>query len=159
MVFRDKLYHTFSLHSTGTYIMATLTLFKSRAPIMGYCFKDGSVVHFINHGYATTNKKHIEELTAECEAGHPNYYIDPNETETTTDLIDPMGALRARIREEERAKILAATDINRDMGETDQSGKLKGIANSQSIQGAMAASNGVAAVPAPASVSVKVSTK
>jgi hypothetical protein len=139
--------------------MATLTLFKSRAPIMGYAFKDGSVVHFINHGYATTNKKHIEELTAECEAGHPNYYIDPNETETTTDLIDPMGALRARIREEERAKLLTATDPSRDMGATDQSGKLQGIANSQSVMGAIAASNGVAATPAPSGVSVKVSTK
>jgi hypothetical protein len=117
--------------------MAELTVFKSRAPIMGYVFKTGKLIHFINGIYATSAKDEIEELTTECENGHPNYYIDENQKTIDSANLDPMAALRAQIREEERAKLLAATNVNRDMGSTTHSGKLEGIANSQSIAGAV----------------------
>jgi hypothetical protein len=114
--------------------MTTLTVFKSHAPVMGYAFKDGTVIHFRNHMYTTTSPKEIAELTAECEAGHPNYYIDPEQKTIDSEQMDPLAVLTAKIREEERAKLLAATDPTRDMGATAQ-GKLEGIANSASIQG------------------------
>ena len=117
-----------------------LTLFKSRADLMGHVFKSGKAVHFVQGRYATAAKTEIAELTAECEDGHPVFYIDPNETTIDSEQLDPFAALRAKIREEERAKLLAATDPNRDLGATSQSGKLEGIATSASIAGLMVAS-------------------
>jgi hypothetical protein len=115
--------------------MSTLTLFKSKAPVMGYVFKSGKMIHFINGIYATESKSEIEELTTECENGHPNYYIDKNELAIDSETLDPIAALRAQIREEERIKLLAATNPDRDMGTTVNTGKLEGISNSRSIQG------------------------
>ena len=120
--------------------MSELTLFKSRAATMGYAFKSGKTVHFMGGNYATSAKDEIEELTKECENGHPNFYIDENQKTIDSEMMDPMAVLRAKIREEERAKLMAATgDPMRDMGSTAQ-GKLEGIANSHSINGMAAAS-------------------
>ena len=127
----------------------TLFLFKSRADVMGYVFKSGKGIHFMQGQYATSAKNEIAELTEECENGHPNFYIDPKQKMVSQEELDPMHKIRAQIREEERAKLLAATDINRDMGSTMQDGKLTGISNSQSIIGAMAASESQAAAANP----------
>jgi hypothetical protein len=134
--------------------MTTLTLFKSRAGTMGYVFKNGKTVHFMGGTYATSAPEEIEELTKECEAGHPNYYIDVNQTTIDSELMDPMAVLVARIREEERAKLIAATDKSRDMGKVEFSGKLEGIANSHTIQGAMAHSDSQASAPVSAPIHV-----
>lgn len=114
--------------------MATLTLFRSHAPTMGYVFRSGRSVHFTEGKFATSNQDEIDELTKECQAGHPNYYIDDGQKTIDSEALDPMAIIRARIREEERAKLLAATNPARDLGETEQ-GKLEGIANSASILG------------------------
>lgn len=140
--------------------MTTLHVFRSQAAVMGYSLKDGSVIHFVNGMYATADKKHIEELTELCTSGHYNYFLDEKEITVDSEILDPMAMLRARIREEERIKLIAATDVNRDMGQTDQSGKLGGIANSQSVMGAVASSNGASTgagnvTVTPVSVSVK----
>lgn len=125
--------------------MSVLTVFKSRAAVMGYCFKSGKVVHFINGMYATSSKDEIEELTTECENGHPNYFIDADQTTIDSELLDPIAALRAQIREEERAKLIAATgNPLRDMGSTSNE-RLGGIANSHSINGLQAFSETQAA--------------
>lgn len=135
--------------------MAELTVFKSQAPVMGYCFRNGKVIHFVNGIYATSSKEEIAELTTECENGHPNYYIDAEQTKIDSEMLDPMAALRARIREEERAKLIAATDPTRDMGTTAQ-GKLEGIANSHTIAGLQAHSEAqfAAAHAAPAAPTI-----
>lgn len=120
--------------------MSLLTVFKSQAPTMGYVFKSGKTVHFINHIYATAAKDEIEELTTECQNGHPNYYIDAEMTQVDSAALNPMEVLRAQIRAEERAALLAATNPSRDMGTTEQGGKLEGIANSVTITGLAASS-------------------
>lgn len=120
--------------------MTTLTLFKSKAPSMGYVFANGHTIHFAAGQYATSSKFEIDELTKECENGHPNFYIDDGAKTVESEAMDPIAVLRARIREEERAALIAATDPKRDMGETKQ-GKLEGIANSHTIAGLQAASN------------------
>jgi hypothetical protein len=104
---------------------------------MGYVFKSGKSVHFIMGKYATANKAEIEELAAECSDPQSNYYIDSGETEVDSAAVDPIASLRAKIREEERAALIAATNPNRDMGTTVQ-GKLEGISNSRSVNGLMA---------------------
>jgi hypothetical protein len=126
-----------------------MALFKSRADIMGYVFRSGKGVHFIQGNYATSNKAEIEELTAECEAGHPNFYIDPKQTHVNKEDLDPMAKLRAQIREEERIKLLNATDINRDMGTTPQDQKLSGISNSSTVSGLIAGSESQAMAANP----------
>jgi hypothetical protein len=119
--------------------MSELSVFKSRAPTMGYVFKTGKVVHFMGGIYATAAKNEIEELTTECENGHPNFYIDPTQRVLDSEMLDPIAVLRATIRAEEVAKLRAMGDPLRDMGSTPQ-GKLEGIANSHSINGLQAAS-------------------
>lgn len=119
--------------------MSELSVFKSRAPTMGYVFKSGKVVHFMGGMYATASKSEIEELTTECENGHPNFYIDPSQKTLDSEALDPIAVLRATIRAEEIAKLQAMGDPLRDMGSTPQ-GKLEGIANSHSINGLQAAS-------------------
>jgi hypothetical protein len=119
--------------------MAELTVFKSRAPTMGYVFKAGKIVHFQAGMYATSSKEEIEELTTECENGHPNFFMDPNQKTIDSESLDPIGVLRATIRAEEIAKLRAMGDPTRDMGSTPQ-GKLEGIANSHTINGLQAAS-------------------
>lgn len=136
-----------------------MALFKSHADVMGYVFKSGKGVHFIQGNYATSNKAEIEELTAECEAGHPNFYIDPKQTHVSKEDLDPLAKLRAQIREEERMKLLAATDINRDMGTTPQEGKLTGIATSTTVQGLMAGSESQAAAANPNGRPIVVASK
>lgn len=116
-----------------------LKLFKSRPAIMGYVFRDGTNAHFIDHEYKTNRQSEIDELTEVCNEGGNTYYIDPEQTEISSIKVDPLAALTAKIREEERIKLLM--EIQRDMGETVNTGKLEGIANSSSIRGASAASN------------------
>jgi hypothetical protein len=133
--------------------MAELTVFKSRAMTMGYAFKSGKVVHFLAGMYATAAKDEIEELTTECDNAHPNFYIDPAQKTIDSEMMDPVAVLRAKIREEERALILAAMgNPQRDMGTTPQ-GKLEGIANSHTINGMQASSEAQASAaqtPIPA---------
>ena len=127
-----------------------MRLFKSRADVMGYVFKSGKGIHFTQGIYATAAKSEIEELEEECANGHPNFYIDPAQKTVKPEDLDPMAKIRAQIREEERAKLLAATDINRDMGSTAQDSKLSGISNSQTVAGLIVGSEsqGMAANPA-----------
>ena len=119
--------------------MAILTVFKSRAALMGYVFRSGKSVHFVAGKYATAHPDEIEELTKECTDPGSNYYIDSGETQVDSSELDPIASLRARIREEERALLIAATLTDRDFGTTAQ-GKLEGIANSKTISGAAAQS-------------------
>ena len=116
-----------------------LKLFKSRPAHMGYVFRDGTNVHFIDHEYKTNRQSEIDELTEVCNEGGTTYYIDPEQTEISSIKVDPLAALTAKIREEERVKLLLS--MERDMGETKHTGKLEGIANSSSIRGASVASN------------------
>lgn len=108
---------------------------------MGYAFRSGKTVHFLNGMYATESETEIKELTEECKSGHENYYIDSAQTTIESEMMDPMAILIARIREEERAKLILATNPGRDMGGTAFTGRLEGIANSASINGMQAASN------------------
>ena len=113
--------------------MSTLTLFKSRSPEMGYVFRSGRTIHFVAGQFATANQKEIDELNEVCAERHPCFYIDSEQSQIEEEALDPLAAMKAKIREEERLKLLAS--MNRDMGETTFNGKLGGIANSSTIRG------------------------
>ena len=119
-------------------------LFLSRAPVMGYVFRDGSYARFINHRFVTKLRSQIEEMQIVCEEGG-NYYTDPNELIAQPEA-DPHAALREQIRKEVEAELLSRQK-NTDMGTSTQ-GKLM-TANSSSIRGAMADSNAQTAAGNP----------
>lgn len=112
---------------------------------------NGKVAHFIvgpgqRFGrYITSNPVEIALLNKEIELRHPNIFVDANESELTPEMADPLTALRARIRAEilaeEQAKVAAATNPERNMGNSEQ-GKLN--AQSTSDVAATALGNGPA---------------
>jgi hypothetical protein len=122
------------------FIMTTLTLFKSKSPVMGYVFRSGKTIHFVGGQYATSSPKEIEELNEVCQDS-PNFYIDDGQKEIDSDAMDPMAVLTARIRKEidaERAN--ASNNPARELGGTSDDGKLGNIATSASFTGAAVAS-------------------
>lgn len=83
------------------------TLFKCSIQACQYYFKDGSRADFINGRYATDDEAKIEELQAEIEARHPNIYTDEAELTTAAVIQDPIAHLRAKIRAEVEAEMMA----------------------------------------------------
>ena len=113
--------------------MATLTLFKSHAPSMGYVFRSGRTVHFAGGMFTTTNQAEIDELNEVCQDS-PCFYVDDGQRTVDSEDVSPIALLRKQIREEEIAKLIATTNPNRDLGETLQpQGKLQGIANTAGV--------------------------
>ena len=135
-------------------VQGNARLFKSRAETMGYVFRSGTNVHFVNGRYLTTNPAEIAELEDVCSQGNPCFYDDPEEQEMNPKLVNPMEALRAKIREEERIKLLL--EQANDRGETKFSGRLEGVANSTTIRSGMAESGSGMATGSIASGSIKV---
>ena len=141
------------IEAEPTPVVKPYKIFKSRAHTMGYVFRSGANVHFVNHRLITKIPAEIAEMTAECEAGHPNFYIDPEDFETDNVVTDPHAALREQIRQEELVKLLAS---DRDFGKTEWTGKISGIANSTSIRSGAAESGSGMAQGAIAQGSIKV---
>lgn len=122
---------------------------------MGYVFASGKTIHFIGGIYATESEVEIKELIECCKSGNPCFYIDAEQTTVDSEMLDPIAQLTAKIRAQVLAEIVAASDPTNDRGETKQGGKLEGIANSSTMQGLQANSNGGATVAAG---SIKVAT-
>lgn len=105
--------------------MPMLRVFKSTMPSVNFIFGNGKPAIFQAGVYRTDVAEEIQALEYEVRLGHPHIYIDPAEQEVDSELLDPMTALRAKIREEilaeEAEKALKASDISRDMGTSDQS--------------------------------------
>lgn len=95
--------------------------YKSSVPSIQYIFKDGRPAWFIDGLYKTSDSKKIEELDAEIKLGHPYFsHAAKEESTAVLDENDIVGSMRERIRqqiiEEEKAKVRAASDKARDMG-------------------------------------------
>ena len=75
-------------------------LFKSYVPSIQFVFKNGKLAHFRDGRYATKVESEIQELTEEINNGHPTFYIDSNEEETTQEFLDPMDELRKKFYKE-----------------------------------------------------------
>lgn len=118
-----------------------VSIFFSYAPTMGYVFRSGRVIHFIGGQYTTTIKAEIEELNEVCAEANSNYYVKEGQLTIDPDQLDPVAVMYAKMLEQARAEVAAATNPDRNMGETSQ-GKLEGIANSSSIRGLAADSTG-----------------
>ena len=118
--------------------MSMVNVFKSRPQTIGYVFKSGKTVHFVNHQYTTTAPDEIKELSDECKANGAYFYVEGDGMMDTATL-DPIAGLRAQIEAEVLAKYAAQGNPLRDMGTTPMELKVGGIANSQTINGLAAA--------------------
>lgn len=96
--------------------MAIAKLFKSSVPNIFTILQTGTRVNFVNGVYFTTNKEDIAELTEEVLRGHPQIYIDANETEIDTKAVTPYEQLKQKIRGELLAEMAAASDTSNDRG-------------------------------------------
>lgn len=119
--------------------MAIKKVFKSKIQSCNYVFKSGKQASFIAGKYLTDIDTEIEELEAEIKSGHPHIFIDANEKEVDTEKLDPLEEIKRKAIAEYLEAQKKAVDPSNDMGSTDQSGKLEGIANSSS--GAQLATN------------------
>lgn len=117
------------------------TLFKCSIQACQYYFKDGSRADFVGGRYATDDKAKIAELQAEIEAKHPNIYTDAKELTSAAVIQDPIAHLRAKIRAEVEAEMLANPQQH-------------GVTSTVAGEGAGAVTSAVA-VTAPKSDSVK----
>lgn len=123
--------------------MTMLRVYKSTMPSMSVILANGKPCIFVNGYYRTDNPMEIGTLDSEVKAGHPHIFIDPNEVEVDSTLVDPMAALRHKIIEEYKAsQEAAAGDPNRDMGTSDQTQKLN-VSTSADIAQAAAGGSGM----------------
>lgn len=104
--------------------MATLHVFKSTLPYVNYVFTDGKVAHFMGGTYLTSSQKEIDELNKEIADGHPVISVDSAQITVESDMLDPVKALKTKLREEILAELAIETakaqDPNRDLGTSDQ---------------------------------------
>lgn len=119
-----------------------LRVFKSTIPSVNYLFTNGKPAIFVNGTYRTDADWEITELEKEIALKHPHIYIDANEREIDSELVDPMANLRHRIIQEYLAKQAAATDPDNDMGTTDQNVKLIPTNSRDVAQAAVGAASG-----------------
>lgn len=133
--------------------MSIKAIFKCKMPSCNYIFRDGTTGVFISGKLYTDNNAHISELKAEVgEVGvnaskHPHIYVDPDECEIDSEMMDPIEVMKAKLRLEVRAEMAAATSKG-DMGSTDQSGGvLKGMVSTATLAEAQGVSNSSDAPP------------
>lgn len=132
-------------------------LYKSRIPSCFYVFKNGKQGFFVDGRYNTGLSKEIEELDEEILSGHPHIYVDKDEAQVDTDALDPMEVVRKKAVADYIAAQKKVTDPTNDMGSTEQSGKLQGIANTHTISAGAADSSSGQASPVAADMSVRLS--
>jgi hypothetical protein len=117
-----------------------LSVFKATLPSVNYIFKNGKPAIFVSGRYTTSVEAEIKELNEEVAAGHPHISIDPNEREISSELVDPIAALRHKIIAEYKATELSATNPSNDMGQSIQGALIPG--NTTNIAEAAAGGNG-----------------
>lgn len=121
-----------------------LHLFMSNIPSSRYIFKNGKVANFVGGIYTTSIASEIEELDSEVDNGHPHISIDSSRRVISADELDPMVALKKKLRAEILAEQAAINPPGRDFGQSDE-GKQVGLQTSASIAPVTAGSQGIAA--------------
>lgn len=118
-----------------------LRVFKCTFMSTSFLMPNGKPCIFINGVYRTDIPAEIAEFENMIVNGHAHFFVDPNEREVDSALVDPMAALRHRIIEEYKASELAASNPDNDMGTSDQSMKLN-VSSTRDIQEAAAGGSG-----------------
>lgn len=85
--------------------MAIVPLFKNRFGAVNVSTPDGTVLKFAGGRYFTQDKAYIEYLTELAETKQSGVFIDKAEPEVDTENLDPMAAIKAKIRKDIEADI------------------------------------------------------
>lgn len=85
--------------------MATVTLFKNRFGAVNVSTPKGEVLKFAAGRFFTQDKAHEEYLKKLAEGNESGVYIDKNEPTVDTENLDPMAAIKAKMRAEIEAEI------------------------------------------------------
>lgn len=99
-----------------------LKLFKSSILSCKMHTQSGKEINFVRGRYATADKKEIEFLEAEVEAGHPHISVDPKEAEIDSVQVDPVAAIKAKAIADYIAE--QAAKVGMDTGSTKQDNKV-----------------------------------
>lgn len=110
-----------------------LRIFKNTQLNSNYITTKGKQLNFLNGRHLTDNTADIKELQAEVDAGNPHIYVDPLDTEVDSKLVDPMEALKAKIRAELLEEQARESNAIGHISNTDSKPLLSGIANSSTI--------------------------
>jgi hypothetical protein len=136
--------------------MTTLHIFKSTLPSVNYIFGNGKPAVFQQGRYLTDQEEEVATLQYEIKKGHPHIFQDPAELTVESDMLDPMVALKAKVREQVLAELAEeaarAIDPKRDMGTSNQS-QVK-PASTKDIAVAAAGGSGAALVSSLANIKI-----
>lgn len=121
-----------------------------------YTFKSGKDLHFLGGKAHTNIQAEIDELNAEVEAGHPHIYVDADNLTEDMTKVDPMEAIKAKVREELLAEMAITLDKTNDRGTygAAPASILTNIANSDTISEAASGSTSSDGAPAPATATI-----
>lgn len=119
-----------------------LRIFKSRMSSIQTILPNGKPVPFINGMHTTDDPYTIAYLDQMVMDNHPQIYIDTNDFEVDSGLVDPSEALKDKIIRDYLREQEVINNPNRDMGATDQTMKLN-VGNSQNIAEAAAGGSGL----------------
>ena len=104
--------------------MTTLHIYKSTIPNVNFSFGNGKPAIFQQGRYHTNVDWEIAALDYEIAQGHPHIYKDPAELKVESEMLDPMNALKAKMRAEILAEMQAASaqanDPSNDRGTSSQ---------------------------------------
>lgn len=118
-----------------------LRVYKCSFMSTSFLMPNGKPCIFVNGVYRTDALAEIEEFDKMIAEGHPHFFVDPNEREVDSTLVDPMAMMKHRIIEEYKESMARASDPNNDMGTSDQSMKLN-VATTRNIEEAAAGGSG-----------------
>ena len=104
-----------------------------------FIFKDGTEAPFTGGHYFTDDPDKIRELDNEVRLGHPHIYIDQSARTVNTAIVDPLDEVRRQAVEDALRRQAAISKAN-NMGNTEFSGKVEGIGNSDTVGAAASGS-------------------
>lgn len=122
-----------------------LHVYHNRLPSCNYVFKDGSAAPFKDGVYRTAVATEIVELDNEVKRNHPHIYINKEAAVVSDKLVDPMAALKDKLKKEILAE--QEREANKDFGSNLQPGEQR-LNASNSKDMAANISNGAASLQA-----------
>lgn len=131
-----------------------LRVFKATMASVNFIFPNGKPAIFQSGVYRTADEGEIQQLDYEISKGHPHIYVDPNEREVDSEMIDPMAVLRARHIAEYLEEQKRAMNADQSLGETDKNAPLM-AASTRDIAAAAVGGSGESITARLANLTVK----
>lgn len=89
--------------------MAIKNIYKSTFPSINFVTSKGATLVFSEGRYVTDNEREIVELEWEVKNRHPHIYVDANEAQVDTEVVEALAAAHKRATDEVLAAHAAKT--------------------------------------------------